>query len=83
MIVAGVVIETMPGEAARVAASLGAVDGLELQGSDGDRRLAGVWTGADGAALQRAAERLLASDPGILGVFPTFVGDDAEPRPSR
>jgi hypothetical protein len=78
MIVAGVVIETAPGAAARVAARLRGEPGLELQGGDGDGRLAAVLTAADGSALEAFAERLVRDNGEVLGVFPTFVGDDAE-----
>lgn len=75
MIVAGVVIETQPGRAGAVAARLGAVPGLDLQGDDGDRRLAGVWRGPSGEALEEMAEALVAGDEEILGIFPTFAGE--------
>ncbi len=75
-VVAGVVIETAPGAAARVAARLARAPGVTLQGGDGDCRLAITWEAEDGAALERAAERLLAEDQEVLGVFPTFVGTD-------
>ena len=45
-----------------------------------DRRLAVVWTGASGAELERLTERILAEDPEVLGIFPTFVGADDEER---
>jgi hypothetical protein len=77
MIVAGVVIETAPGAAPRVAARLlgERASGLELHGGDGDRRLAAVFTAADGAALEVLAERLVREYPDVLGVFPTYVAD--------
>jgi hypothetical protein len=79
-VVAGVVLETVPGAEVRVAARLAREPGLELVGGDGDRRLAVVWTGPSGAELERLTERLLAADAEVLGVFPTFVGtDDEEP----
>ena len=74
VIIAGVVIETKAGAAPRVAARLLAEPGLELRGGDGDRRLAAVFTGEDGAALEALGERLLRSDEEILGLYPTFVG---------
>lgn len=83
MIVAGVVIETVEGAAPRVAARLLALPGLELQGGDGDRRLAAVFTGRDGAALEALAERLLQEDPEVLGVFPTYVADADAPGDPR
>jgi hypothetical protein len=81
VIVAGVVFETVPGAAPRVAARLLREPALELHGGDGDRRLAAVFCGEDGAALERLGERLLRSDGEILGVFPTLVADDAGPPP--
>jgi hypothetical protein len=74
--VAGVLLVTRPGAAPRVAARLAGAPGLTLAGGDGDTRVAAVWEAADGAALEAAAERLLAEDPEVLGVYPTYVGDD-------
>jgi hypothetical protein len=79
MIVAGIVIETVPGAAARVAARLVTRDDVEVTGGDGDSRIAVVCEAVDGAALESFAEALVASDEEILGVFPTFVGDDRDP----
>jgi hypothetical protein len=82
MIVAGVVIETAPGAAPRVAARLlrERASGLELHGGDGDRRLAAVFTGCDGRALEALAERLVQQDDEVLGVFPTYVAHEDEDR---
>ena len=74
--VAGVGLLTRPGAGPRGAARLAGVPGLTLAGGDGDARLAAVWEGADGGTLEALAERLLAEDPDLLGVYPTFVGDD-------
>lgn len=76
--VAGVVIVTAPGAEPRVAARLTGEPGLTLAGGDGDARLAAIWEAADGATLEALARALLARDPEILGVFPTFVGNDEE-----
>lgn len=76
MIVAGVVIETVPGAAPRVAARLLGEPALELEGGDGDHRVAAVFEGPDGAALEALADRLLAGDDEVLGVYPTYVADD-------
>jgi nitrate reductase NapAB chaperone NapD len=76
MIVAGIVIETIPGAAGRVAARLVTRDDVEVTGGDGNSRIALVCEAADGAALESFAEDLVAHDDEILGVFPTFVGDD-------
>ncbi|MBT4498271.1 MAG: hypothetical protein HOC74_11140 [Gemmatimonadetes bacterium] len=78
MIVSGVVIETLPGSADVVAARLRAVAQIAVEGSDGDCRLAAIWEGESGEALERFAEDLLAGDEQILGVFPVYVGEDEE-----
>lgn len=83
MIVAGVVIETTPGAAPRVAARLLRARGLELHGGDGDRRLAAVFTGDDARALEALAERLVHDDPEVLGVFPTYVADEPDDEETR
>jgi hypothetical protein len=83
MIVAGVVIETTPGAAPRVAARLLRSAELELQGGDGDRRLAAVFTGDDARALEALAERLVRDDPEVLGVFPTYVAEEEDPGDAR
>jgi hypothetical protein len=74
--VAGVLLVTRPGAGPRVAARLASLPGLTLAGGDGDSRVAVVWEGVDGAALEALAERLLEQDPELLGVYPTFVGND-------
>jgi hypothetical protein len=78
-LVAGVVLQTAPGAGPRVAARLALEPGMTLAGGDGDARVALVWEAADGATLDALAEALLARDPEILGVYPTFVGNDEEP----
>jgi hypothetical protein len=78
VIVAGVVIETVPGAAPRVAARLVHEPGLELQGGDGDRRLAVVFTAGDGAALEWLAGRLVLTDAEVVGVYPTYVGHEPD-----
>ena len=74
MIVAGVVIETLPGKAPGLVPRLARMEGLRIHGGDGDRRLAAVWTASDAHTLERFAEALVASVPDVVGVFPTFVG---------
>ena len=77
--IAGVVIETVAGAEPRVAARLLRVSGLTLQGGDGQRRIAAVLEGPDGTTLEQLTERLVSLDAEILGVFPTFVADEADP----
>ena len=85
-VVAGVVIETLPGQEPFVACRLEGEPGLEIVGGDGDRRLAVVWAADSGKALEAAAERLLERDTDIIGIFPTFIGrddDEAESLSAR
>ena len=77
-VVAGLVIETVPERAPEVAERIDGWQGLAIKGNDGDRRLAAVWTGEDGRLLEKLSEELVANDEQILGVFPTFVGQDDE-----
>jgi hypothetical protein len=77
-LVAGVVIETLPHRAPFVENDLRRVDGLQIVGGDGDRRLAGVWEAKTGAMLLAAAEKLVQTHEDLLGIFPTFIGTDEE-----
>ncbi|HTP26564.1 MAG TPA: hypothetical protein VMK12_13045 [Anaeromyxobacteraceae bacterium] len=79
-VIAGLVIETLEGAAPRVAARLLHLADLEIQGGDGDHRLAAVWTAPDSRSLAETVQRLIAADPEVLGIFPTFVADDSEER---
>jgi len=76
--VAGVVLLTAPGAGPRVAARLAGAAGLTLAGGDGDRRVAAVLEAADGRALEALSEALLAEDPEVLGVYPTYVAQDED-----
>ena len=78
MIIAGVVIETLPDCAPAVGRDLQAEPRIKVEGNDGDRRLAAVWEGQDGEALEAFAERLIAGHKQVLGVFPVYVGEDEE-----
>lgn len=76
--IAGVVIETLPGAARRVGERLAALPGVSVEGGDGRSRLATVWEAADGAGLEARARALLDQDAEIIGVFPTFLGDETD-----
>ena len=77
-IVAGVLVETTPGAEPRVAARLAREPGISLIGGDGRSRIAAVWHAPDGKALESLSRRLLSEDREILGIYPTFVGQDEE-----
>lgn len=76
MLIAGVIVETRPGQAAAVAERLNGVSGLAVQGHDGGHRVAAVWSAPEGAQLETLSRLLVDSQPDVLGVFPTFVGRD-------
>lgn len=77
MIIAGVVIQTLPGLGPEVASRLTNVEGLSLRGGDGEDRIAAVWAAETPELLEKLAEALVKDDEAILGVFPVFIGDDA------
>ncbi len=78
MIVAGVVIETKPGMVESVRQFLENIEGISIEGDDGDRRIAITWTHKAGTNLEKRAEALIQSNEGIMGIFPTFVGEDTD-----
>ncbi|MCD4748155.1 MAG: hypothetical protein K8R59_02170 [Thermoanaerobaculales bacterium] len=75
-IVVGAVVETLQGRAPSVACRLESIADLNIVGGDGDRRLAIVWCSSSAKGLERAMERLVKDDEEILGIFPTFMGQD-------
>ncbi len=75
-VVVGAVVETLPGRAPSVACRLESLADLNVVGGDGDRRLAIVWCSFSAKELERAMEQLVKGDEEILGVFPTFMGQD-------
>lgn len=77
-VIVGAVVETTPGAAPEVACRIGDQDGLEIVGGDGDRRLAVVWCSDAPKQLEKRMLRLVRTDDNILGIYPTFVGQDEE-----
>lgn len=76
--IAGVVLVTRPGAGPRVAARLASAPGLTLAGGDGNARVGVVCEAAGATALELLGARLLAGDPDLVGLHPTFVGEVAE-----
>jgi nitrate reductase NapAB chaperone NapD len=75
-VVVGAVVETLPGRAPSVACRLENMPDLDVVGGDGNRRLAIVWCSGSAKGLERAMEQLVKDDEEILGIFPTFMGQD-------
>lgn len=76
MIIAGVLIETLPGRATGVSARLVNVPGLTLHGGDGDSRIAAVWNADTAQSLEEVVGSLVELDEDVVGVYPTFVAED-------
>ncbi len=77
-VVAGFVVETVPGAAPRVAERLAGLPGITVEGGDGDCRLAAVWIARNGGSMGELAERLLEVDPELIGVYPAYISDTWE-----
>ncbi len=74
-VVAGFVVETIPGAAPRVAERLASLPGITVEGGDGDCRLAVVWIARNGGSMGELAERLLEVDPELIGIYPAYISD--------
>lgn len=74
MLVANVVVETLPGKALTVAERMGRIQGMEPPSADGDHRVSATWRVPDGDTLEGLSEVLHAMNPEIVEVFPTVVG---------
>lgn len=78
MVIAGVVIQTLPGRVEAVGRRLAAVPGLHPRGDDGDARIAATWRAASGEELEERAETLVAGDEDVLGVYTTFAAEEGD-----
>lgn len=76
MLVAKLVVETLPGKANLVAAHMGHIKGMGPPSAQGDRRVTATWKVPDGDTLEGLAEVLQALNPEIVHVFPTLVGEE-------
>jgi hypothetical protein len=79
MLVASIVIETLPGHARTVAERMGRLKGMGALAAEGDHRVVATWTVPDCDSLEGLSEVLHALNPEILEVSPTPVGEDNEP----
>jgi len=76
MIVASIVVETLPGKARAVVERMEQIRGMGPLSADGDRRITGTWTVPDGDTVEGLSEVLRALNPEILCVFPTMGGEE-------
>jgi hypothetical protein len=76
MLVAKIVVETLPGKASAVAAHMGQMKGMGSLSADGDHRVIGTWRIPDNDTLEGLSEVLHAMNPEIVEVYPTFVAQE-------
>jgi hypothetical protein len=75
MLVASIVVETLPGKARAVAERMETVKGIGALFADGDHRVTATWKVSENDTLEGLSEVLQALNPEILEVYPTVVGE--------
>jgi hypothetical protein len=73
MLVASLVVETLPGKAHAVAERMGQIKGMGSVSAEGDHRVVGLWTVPDDDTLEALSEVLQAMNPEIVQVRPRLV----------
>jgi hypothetical protein len=76
MLVARIVVETLPGRARAVAEHLAEIKGMASPAAEGDHRVTATWKVPENDTLEGLSEVLHALDPEILEVYPTMVGEE-------
>jgi len=72
MLVANIVVETLPGKAQTVAERMAHIQGMGSLSADGDHRVLATWSVPDNDTPEALAEVLQAMNPEILQVLPTL-----------
>ena len=75
-LVVGVMVVTQPGRGPQVADRLGDRPDMQVVGGDQDSRIAAVLSSPDSRSLVTEVQELVREDAEILGVFPTFIGQE-------
>jgi hypothetical protein len=73
MLVASIVVETLPGRARTVAERMARLAGMGSSSAEGDHRVVAIWKVPDGDTLEGLSEVLQAMNPEIVFVCPTVV----------
>ena len=76
MLVANIVVETLPGKARAVAERMEQIRGMGALSADGDRRIVATWTVPDCDTVEGLSEVLQAMNPEIVEVCPTLVVEE-------
>ncbi len=77
MLVASIVVETLPGKARAVAERMGHLKGMGALSADGDHRVVATWTVPDNDTVEGLSEVLHAMNPEIVEVYPTLVAEES------
>jgi hypothetical protein len=76
MLIARVVVETLPGAAHTVAERMAQLSGMGPPSAESDRRVVADWRVPNGDNREGLAEVLQAMNPEIVEVCPTLVGEE-------
>jgi len=75
MLVASIVVETLPGKARAVAERMGQLKGMGALAAEGDHRVVATWMVPDGDTVEGLSEVLHAMNPEIVEVYPTLAAE--------
>jgi len=76
MLVASIVVETLPGKADAVAERMGRLKGMGAPSAEGDHRVVATWKVHEDDTLEGLSEVLQAMNPEIIHVYPTPLGEE-------
>jgi hypothetical protein len=76
MLVADIVVETLPGKAQVVAERMGLLQGMGPPVAEGDHRVRATWRVHDCDTVEGLSEVLQAMNPEIVQVYPALLGQD-------
>jgi hypothetical protein len=77
LLIANLVVETLPGKAQTVADRMGRIKGMGLLSAEGDR-VTGSWKVPDGGTRDGIYDVLRAMNPEIVELYPTVLLDDED-----
>jgi len=76
MLIANIVVETLPGKAQAVAERMGRLKGMGVLAAHGDCRVTGTWKVPEWDTVEGLSEVLQAMNPEIVQVYPALVGEE-------
>ncbi|HEY7509239.1 MAG TPA: hypothetical protein VIG50_03255 [Vicinamibacteria bacterium] len=76
MLVANIVVQTLPGKAEAVAERMAQLRGMHSLARSGDDRVTATWKVPDCDNVEGLSEVLQAMNPEIVQVYPALVGEE-------